>query len=416
MSERLATEMILLRGGLVIDGLGNDPVEDGSVLIADGVIREVGQNVLPPAGATVIDCQGSAILPGLIDAHVHVGATMVDFGSQSKLKPSSLIALEMAGRLRHMLDVGYTTVRDCGGTDWGFKEAVQSGVVAGPEIIISGSILSQTGGHGDMRHRGEPGGDITSHDTFGMIFSIADGRSALRRAVREQIRLGADFIKVMASGGAASPTDKLERAQYSIEELSLIVEEAARSGLYVAMHALPLVAIRQVVEAGAHTVEHGNFLDDDTAEYMAQRDVALIPTVATYVMASRHPEKYSDPPEVVAKIGLAAEGAMRAVESAYRKGVMVGSGSDLLGDEISWLPHEHELRADIVGSSLAIKAATSVNADILQRPDLGRLVPGCRGDVLVVAGNPLENISILARSSYVRAVVKGGSLWRHTTK
>ena len=414
MSDGVTTETVLLRGGLVIDGLGGDPVEDGSVLIADGMIQEVGRSVVAPAGATVIDCQGSAILPGLIDAHVHVGATMVDFGNQSKLKPSSLIALEMAGRLRHMLDVGYTTIRDCGGADWGFKEAVRTGVIAGPEVIISGSILSQTGGHGDMRHRGEPGGEITDHDTFGMIFSVADGRSALRRAVREQIRLGADFIKVMASGGAASPTDKLERAQYSLEELSLIVEEAARNGLYVAMHALPLVAIRQAIDAGAHTVEHGNFLDDETATYMVQHDVALIPTVATYVMASRHPEKYSDPPEVVAKIGLAADGAIRAVESAYRQGVMVGSGSDLLGDEISWLPHEHELRAEIVGPSLAIKAATSVNADILQRPDLGRLVPGCRGDVVVVAGNPLENISILARSSYVRAVVKGGRLWRHT--
>ena len=415
MSERVKMGAILLREGLVIDGLGGDPIDGGSVLIADGIIQEVADRVTAPEGATIIDCQGSAILPGLIDAHVHVGATMVDFGNQSKLKPSSLIALEMAARLRHMLDLGYTTVRDCGGADWGFKEAVRTGIIAGPEVIISGSILSQTGGHGDMRHRGEPGGELEDHDTFGMIFSIADGRSALRRAVREQIRLGADFIKVMASGGAASPTDKLERAQYSLEELSLIVEEAERNGLYVAMHALPLVAIRQAVDAGAHTVEHGNFLDDETAAHMVQRDVALIPTVATYVMASRHPEKYSDPPEVVAKIGLAAEGAMRAVESAYREGVMVGSGSDLLGDEISWLPHEHELRAEIVGSAIAIKAATSVNADILQRPDLGRLVPGCQGDVVVVAGSPLEDISILARNSHVRAVIKGGSLWRHTT-
>lgn len=415
MSELFTSETILLREGLVIDGLGGDPIEGGSVLIADGVVQEVGLKVSCPDGARIIDCQGSSILPGLIDAHVHVGATMVDFGNQSKLKPSSLIALEMAGRLRHMLDVGYTTVRDCGGADWGFKEAVRKGVIAGPEVIISGSILSQTGGHGDMRHRGEPGGEFVDHDTFGMIFSVADGRSALRRAVREQVRLGVDFIKVMASGGAASPTDKLERAQYSVEELSLIVEEAERNGLYVAMHALPLVAIRQAVDAGAHTVEHGNFLDQETAVYMAQHEVALIPTVATYVMASRHPEKYSDPPEVVAKIGLAADGAMSAVESAYRAGVMVGSGSDLLGDEIAWLPNEHVLRAEIVGPAMAIQAATSVNADILQRPDLGRLAPGCRGDAAVFVGNPLENISILARHSHVHAVIKGGSVWCHVT-
>lgn len=407
---------ILLRNGLVVDGLGDEPLEGGSVLISEGVIKELGERVAPTADAQIVDCSGATVLPGLIDAHVHVGATMVDFGNQSKLKPQSLIALEMAARLRHMLDVGYTTVRDCGGADWGFKEALRMGLIPGPDLIISGHILSQTGGHGDMRHRGEPGGDVSDRDTFGMVFSVVDGRSALRQAVREQIRRGVDFIKVMASGGAASPTDKLERAQYSLEELSLIVEEAKRNGLYVAAHALPAVAIEQAIAAGAHTIEHGNFLDDDTAASMVRTGTALIPTVATYVMASRHPEKYSDPPEVVAKIGLAAEGAMRAVEIAYRHGVAVGSGSDLLGDEISWLPHEHELRAEIVGSMRAIMAATSVNADILGRPDLGRLSVGCKGDVLVVEGNALDDIGVLARESSVRTVIKSGNLWRRSSK
>ena len=403
---------ILLRNGLIIDGLGGDPIEGGSVLIADGFIQECGEKVPEPVDCEVIDCAGAAVMPGLIDAHVHVGATLVDFGNQAKLKPASLIAMEMAGRLRHMLDVGYTSVRDCGGADWGFKEAVTTGLIPGPEVIISGSIISQTGGHGDMRHRAEPGGEVLERNTFGMVFSLADGRSALRKAVREQIRRGADFIKVMASGGAASPTDKLDRSQYSLEELLIIVEEAERNGLYVAAHALPAVAIRQAVEAGAHTIEHGNFLDDDTADLMVNAGSALIPTVATYVMASRNPGKYSDPPEVVAKIGRAAEGAMRAVEIAYQHGVTVGSGSDLLGDEISWLPHEHELRAEIVGPSRAIMAATSVNADILRRPDLGRLVPGCRADVLVIEGDPLRNISLLARPAPIRKLIKGGQIWR----
>ena len=403
---------ILLRNGLIIDGLGNDPLEGGSVLIADGVIQEIGHHVSATADTRTVDCSGATVLPGLIDAHVHVGATMVDFGNQAKLKPSSLIALEMASRLRHMLDVGYTTIRDCGGADWGFKEAVRAGVIPGPELIISGHILSQTGGHGDMRHRAEPGGDMIDRESFGMVFTVADGRSALRRAVREQVRRGADFIKVMASGGAASPTDKLECAQYSLEELALIVEEAERNGLYVAAHALPVVAIEQAIAAGVHTIEHGNFLDDRSAASMVESGTALIPTVATYVMASRHPEKYEDPPEVVAKIGMAAEGAMRAVETAYRHGVVVGSGSDLLGDEIAWLPHEHVLRAEIVGPMRAIMAATSVNADILRRTDLGRLTTGCRGDVLVIEGNPLENLAVLARESSVRAVIKGGDVWR----
>lgn len=403
---------IVIKNGLIIDGLGGEPFE-GSVVVADGLIQEVGPNLSVPTNATVIDCAGSAVLPGFIDAHVHVGATMVDFGNQAKLKPASLIALEMASRLRHMLDVGYTTVRDCGGADWGFKEAVQTNLIPGPEIIISGRILSQTGGHGDMRHRAEAGGDVPEQDNFGMVFTVADGRSALRQAVREQARRGVDFIKVMASGGAASPTDKLDNAQYSLEELSLIVDEAQRAGLYVAAHALPIVAIRQAVAAGVRTIEHGNFLDDDTARLMADSGTALIPTVATYIIASRHPEKYSDPPEVVAKIGRAADGAMRAIEAAYRNRVTVGSGSDLLGDEIAWLPHEHELRAEVVGASVAIMAATSVNADILGRPDLGRVVPGCRADLVVIRGNPLANISVVARYDTVRAVITRGRVHRH---
>ncbi len=406
----MSQEIIVLEGGLVVDGNGGEPFA-GSVLIADGLIQEVGDRVSHPEGAVVVDCTGQAILPGLIDAHVHVGATMVDFGNQSRVKPSSLVALEMAGRLRHMLDVGYTLIRDCGGADWGFKVALDEGVIPGPDAIISGRIISQTGGHGDMRARADHS-DPRDHHEFGMVFSIADGTSELRRAVREEIRRGADFIKVMASGGAASPTDRLECAQYSLEELTVIVDEATRNGLYVAAHALPSVAIAQAVEAGARTIEHGNFLDEPTARLMADRGAALVPTVATYVMAARHPEKYSDPPEVVAKIGHAAEGAMAAVEVAYRHGVAVGSGSDLLGDEIAWLPHEHELRAEVVGNGAAIVAATSANADILGRPDLGRLNVGCRGDVLVVRGNPLEKISLLARREAVRAIVKRGALWR----
>jgi imidazolonepropionase-like amidohydrolase len=402
-------QALVFKNALVIDGSTDEPREGTSVVVADGLIQEVDHTVTVPTGAKVIDCAGASLLPGLIDAHVHVGAVDVDFGNQARLRPASLISLLMAKRLRHMLDLGYTTVRDAGGADWGFRSAVAEGLIPGPDLLISAAILSQTGGHGDMRQRAE-------HDccqsAVGMVFAIADGVPAVRQAVREQVRQGADFIKVMASGGAASPTDKLHCAQYSLEELQVIVEEAARADVYVAAHALPAVAIEQAVNAGVRTVEHGNFLTLEIARRMVASKTALIPTVATYVMAARHPEKYSDPPEVVAKISMAAEGAMRAVEAAYEAGVEVGSGSDLLGDEISWLPHEHELRADIVGAARAIRAATSDNASILGLTDRGRIQPGLRADLLVLRGNPLDSISLLATTENVLAVTKNGRLHR----
>jgi imidazolonepropionase-like amidohydrolase len=400
---------LTLRNAFLIDGSERSPQEAATIVVADGRIREVGgPTTHAPDGSRVIDCRGAAVIPGLIDAHVHIGAVDVDFGTQARRKPTSLIAFEMARRLRRLLDLGYTTVRDCGGADWGFKAAVASELIPGPDLVICSAMLSQTGGHGDMRQRAELDEPGCCHAPFGMVFAIADGSDAVRKAVREQIRQGADFVKVMASGGAASPTDKLDCVQYSPEELRLIVEEAHRADTYVAAHALPKVAILQAVRAGVRTIEHGNFLDEESAKEMAEAGSALIPTVATYVIASRHPEKYSDPPEVVAKIGRAAEGALAAVEAAYRAGVTVGSGSDLLGDELSWIGYEHQFRADVVGAAGAIRAATAVNADILGLSDVGRIEVDRRGDIVVLQGNPLEDISVLANPEKVLAVVKAG--------
>lgn len=407
-------ETLLLCNALLLDGRGGDPVEGATVVVADGLIREVhAAGVTPTATGTRIDCSGRTLMPGLIDAHVHIGALDVSFENQSRKYPRSLMAFKMAQRLRHLLDLGYTTVRDTGGTDWGFKKAVDDGLIPGPRVIISNRMLSQTGGHGDMRDRGEPGGDPHDHGDFGMVFAVADGITEVRRAVREQVRMGADFIKVMASGGAASPTDKLDRPQYSPDELRTIVEEAESAGVYVAAHALPSIAIRRAVAAGARTIEHGNFLDDVAAKEMVQAGAYLVPTVATYVMASRHPERYDYPAEITEKVNRAAAGALESLEVAARNGVLIGSGSDLLGEEIAWLNRELELKAEVLGASRALLAATSGNADLLGRDDLGVIEPGRRGDLLAVVGNPAEDISTLGRPGAVQLVVKDGRIHRN---
>ncbi len=404
------TTSFVLRNATLFDGVTPEPREGATVVVADGLIQEVSfQPVTPPSGATVWDCAGLTLMPGLIDAHVHLGAVDVAFGTQHHRYAASHIAYLMADRARQMLRRGYTTVRDAGGADWGLRQAIDDGLIPGPRLQISHRILSQTGGHGDMRARAEDSECRHSHADFGMVFSIADGPDAVRRAVREQVRKGVDFIKVMASGGAASPTDKLECSQYSREELAVIVEEAEMGGVYVAAHALPAAAIARCVEAGARSIEHGNFLDRPTAELMASRGTWLVPTMATYVMASRHPEKYDDPPEITAKIKSAADGAIAALEAAVAAGVNIASGSDLLGDEMSWINHEHEIKATVMGHGPALLAATSRSAEMLGLGDVtGRIAPGLSADLLCVTGDPLADVAVLGAPGALRLVMAQG--------
>lgn len=408
------TETIIVRAASLYNGHSSELQEDVSVVLADGLIQEIHDGGrMPSVEGRVIDSGGSMLIPGLIDAHVHIGAVETDFARQASRHPSSLIGFKMAQRLLHLLDRGYTTVRDCGGADWGFKAAIEQGLIPGPRIVISNRMISQTGGHGDMRTRAQTGDHCDLHAPFGMVFSIADGVTEVRRAVREQVRMGADFIKVMASGGAASPTDKLDRPQYSEEELRIIVEEAAMAGVYVAAHAIPAISIERAVLAGVRTIEHGNFLDDAGATLMVKHGTFLVPTIATYVMASRHPERYDDPPEITAKVKSAAAASLHALEAAHRAGVVIGSGSDLLGEEIAWLNHEHELKAEVIGPQAALHAATGANAEVLGRDDIGVLEPGRRADLVAVAGNPLRDIAVLGHKAGIRLVVKDGEIHRN---
>lgn len=406
---------LIFTNALLIDGTAAEPIDGATVVIADGLIQDVlSPGVQSRMSGDVIDCAGRALIPGLIDAHVHIGAVDVYFEDQARKYPSSLLAFKMAQRLRHLLDLGYTTVRDAGGTDWGFKRAVDDGLIPGPRVVISNRMLSQTGGHGDMRGRAETSSEPHDHGDFGMVFAVADGVSAVRRAVRNQVRLGADFIKVMASGGAASPTDKLHSPQYSLQELQIIVEEATAAGVYVAAHALPPIAIQRAVQAGARTIEHGNFLDDESASQMVAAGAFLVPTVATYVMASRHPERYDYPAEITEKVNSAADGALNALEVAARNGVKIGSGSDLLGEEISWLNHELELKAEVLGAHQALRCATGNNAELLDREDIGLIQPGRRADMVCVDGNPINDISLLGRQEAIAVVLKDGKIHRKT--
>ncbi len=399
--------MLILRGEWLWDGVADEPIEDGFVAIEGDRIVEVGSGRAPEGD--VIAYSGATLMPGLIDAHVHIGAVDVYFDTQHRKYPQSLVAFLMAQRLELFLRRGYTTVRDCGGTDYGFREAIDRKLINGPHLLVCDRMISQTGGHGDMRTRAETGCRCDHHE-FGMTFEIADGITEVRRAVREQIRRGADFVKVMASGGAASHTDKLECVQYSAEELRVAADEAAMGGAYLAAHAIPSIAISHAARAGARTIEHGNFLDDASARDVLAAGAYVIPTVATYVMASRNPEKYDYTPEMTEKVRMAAAGALNALEVAARLGVKLGGGSDLLGEEISWLNRELELKAEVLGPVGTLRCSTSTNAEAIGLADeVGSLRAGLRADVIAVQGQPFVNVSTLGDERNISLVVRAGT-------
>lgn len=400
--------MLIIRGSLLWDGISDEPLEDGYLVVEGQNIVEVGSGRAPTG--EVISFPGTTLMPGLIDAHVHIGAVDVYFDTQHRKHPQSLVAFMMAERLRTFLRLGYTTVRDCGGTDYGFREAISRGLIEGPRLLLCDRMISQTGGHGDMRTRAETGCRCDHHE-FGMTFEIADGVTEVRRAVREQLRRGADFVKIMASGGAASHTDKLECIQYSAEELLTAAEESQMGGAYLAAHAIPSIAISHAAKAGARTIEHANFLDAKSAKDVVAAGSFIIPTVATYVMASRNPDKYDYTPEISEKVRIAADGALRALEVAERFGVKLGGGSDLLGDEISWLNRELELKAEVLGPVKTLRCSTSSNAEAIGiESETGRLAPGLLADVIAVGGEPLSDVSLLSQQSNIKLVMRSGHI------
>jgi imidazolonepropionase-like amidohydrolase len=271
----------VFRHARVIPCTGADPVEDASVVVEDGVIRDIA-GPAPINADDTIDCAGRTLMPGLIDAHVHVCSLDVEIARQQRENTTSLLAYKIGRIIKQTLDQGYTTIRDAGGADWGMKEAVAQGLIPGPRLFVSGHPLSQTGGHGDGRSRAQDSVECGCGAHIGMVPNIADGPDQVRRAAREQLRRGADAIKVMAGGGVASPTDRLESVQYSPAELRAAVEEATAAGTYVLAHAYTPASIRNALEAGVRSIEHGNFLDESTAKLMASQDAFLVPTFVAY--------------------------------------------------------------------------------------------------------------------------------------
>jgi imidazolonepropionase-like amidohydrolase len=406
---------LVLKNAVMIDGTGSDPVPNGSVIVEGERIREVlaGAPGRAPSHATIIDCKGKTLLPGLVDAHVHVGAVEANLMDQQRQNHTSMLVIRTLKVIRETLDQGFTSIRDAGGADPGFREALQQGLIQGPRLFVAGYPLSQTGGHGDFRlptDRRPP-----SKDQAGLATRVCDGVDQVRQAARELLRQGVDHLKVMAGGGAMSPSDELDTSQYSIEELKAIVFEAQSAGTYVMAHVYSNRSIHNAVAAGIRSLEHGNLLDEEAARAIKEAEAFLVPTLVTYEMISQMGKELGIPDNNLRKINIARERSLEALAIAHRMGVKIASGSDLLGPMQIYKGAELELKSRVLGPMGAIVASTKTNAELLRKEkDLGTIEAGKLADLILLDGDPLKEIKLFQQyQEKITLIIQSGRVYKN---
>ncbi len=405
------SDVIILSEAMVITATGTEPFEGSVVVEGDRIVDVVEGHGGAPGDAKVYRLAGRSLVPGLIDAHVHATAVDANLSEQGRQRYESEVAVLAGVSLERMLARGFTTVRDAGGADAGFRRAIEKGVIAGPRLLVSGRPLTQTGGHGDQRLPTESGALGGCGPNVGMIHSVADGPDEVRRAAREELRRGANQIKVMAGGGVVSPTDKLESIQYSLEELSAAVAAAVAAGTYVLAHAYTPQAIQVCVEAGIRSIEHGNLLDEPTAKLMADHGTFLVPTLVTYEKLHQEGEKYGINKESLDKLERVVDAGLESLRIAAAAGVKIASGSDLLGPMRRYQGEEIGIKARALSPMGAIIAATRTNAELLGlEGSVGTIEPGKIADLVAGSGNVLDDPGLLGRADGIALVMRAGSV------
>ncbi|AFR31379.1 amidohydrolase family protein [Arthrobacter sp. Rue61a] len=392
---------LTIRNALIFDGESPDLIE-GSISIRDGRIIAVGQDVEEVGSA--LDIGGRTVIPGLIDAHFHAYALSLT-SDKNETGPLSYSALVGARRLEAALLRGFTAVRDVAGGDVGLANALEEGLYPGPRYFFTGPALSQTGGHGDIRAADQGGCFHGGH-----MCEVVDGVENLVRAVRHRFRTGASAIKLMTSGGVVSPVDPIRVPQYSAREIRAVTEEASRRGSYATAHAYSPEAIRHSILNGVRCIEHGNLLDAETAQLMADNDVYLVPTLVTYEAMERRGKEVGLTEGGAAKNREVLAAGKNAVALARGAGVRIGFGTDLMGDLEDEQLAGLRLQCEALGVYGALRSATSINAALLRRGDLGRITEGSLADLVVLNGNPFSDPALLWDERKMRIVIKDGQV------
>ncbi len=394
---------LALVGGTLIDGNGQDPLAEAVVVIEGSTIRKVGKKgeVDIPADCETIDVTGKTIMPGMFDCHVHITAITVDI-QKNLFTPKIVNIFQTAEMMKRTLRAGFTTIRDAGGLDAGFRQAMEMGLIQGPRLVVAG-VIGQTGGHVDSY--------FPSGVELNVEIEMTDGVPAVQRAARQRLREGYDFIKICTTGGIASPADAPEHTEWTMEELNAIVHEARARGKAVMAHAQGNQGIKNAIQAGVWSVEHGSILDDETIQMFLDTGTFLVPTLFIVEDISERGPEIGLTPVSMAKIEKIKHLHAKSFEKAAAAGVKIGLGTDII-DDVSHGKNARELELMVrhgFTPMQAIVAATKTSAEVCRIAEqVGTLEPGKWADLLVVDGDPLADITVLQDQSRLTLVMKEG--------
>jgi len=412
MANRGGEKKIALVNGFLIDGSGSPPVDRAVVVVENGRISAVGPagEVEVPSDAEVIDVGGMTIMPGLIDAHMHFMGTRTHRLEEYFVIPEQVRLLRCVRDAEALLEAGFTTVKDCGGTNGLYlKMAIKEGSVRGPRVLAAGHVLSQTFGHGDIHF-------LPIEWVRQKIPTICDGVDECRRAARYALREGADFIKICATGGVLSMRDRPEHTQFSFDEIRAIVEEARKVGTFVSAHAQGTEGIKIAIAAGVKTIDHGIYLDEEAIRMMKERGVILVPTLSIAYQIVTKGKEAGIIEWGVRKATEAFEHHLKSVKMAYEAGVKIATGTDFGGPPL-WKMGTNAMELELLVEKAgfkpidAIVSATKIAAEACGLADkIGTIEAGNMADIIVVNGNPLEDIKVLRKVDNIRLVMKEGKI------
>lgn len=396
----------------IIEGTGSKPIRDGVIIVNGDKIIDVGpiEDVQIPSSANRIDLGKRTIMPGMIDVHVHIRGIRSYSASEGIVIPHDLKVLRAAEDCFTLLKAGFTTVRDCGSRiALSLKRAINANVIPGPRIFAAGRPISQTGGHTDIHY-------LPREEVLKNGILLCDGPDDCRRAAREALRDGADFLKISTTGGIGSEKDNPWEPQFTIDEIKAITYEAHNLGKRVATHAQGAQGVKNAIIGGVNSIEHGYFLDDECIELMLKNDVYYVPTFAlveVYKKSVNNP--YDMPPWRLRKQKMCIDAMPKSLMKAYEAGVTIATGPDYFGAPL----RRHGDNADELIAMVkygmkpmdVLVAATKNGAECIGiEEEIGTLTRGKKADIIALDGNPLDNIESVKSVSFV---MKEGSIFLH---
>jgi imidazolonepropionase-like amidohydrolase len=394
----------------ILDGSVEDGVYDQFVRVVGNTVEEVSDKPIKDTNADRFDLRGKTLMPGLIDCHVHINTGVHHEPDICASMPNETVLYHSVRLMKEILNRGFTTIRDLGGATYAQVRAVEDGLVEGPRLVICGKAMVQNGGHSDYRSRYEIGGAEQQLYQLGSVARVVDGVDDARKAARDEVRKGAQFIKIMANGGAASNHFPRPYLGYSMEELRVFQEEADKAKMYVSVHTHTDEAVARALELGIHSIEHATLITPETAATAAKQGAIVTPTISAYEAQIREGEKLKLDPAFVERLKWVRARGPESLEIMKAAGVKLAYGTDVLGSMWSYQSEEFMIRNEVLSALEVIKSATLNAAELCRMPGkIGTIAPGAFADLLVVERDPLKDISVLAEQGrYMSAIMKNG--------